>query len=412
MGRVVTVFAAVFAGLLASTSAWASSAAQIPPRPAESLLIPAAHVESARSLISASVTLPAAVLANAHLVNSRLQGRVAVTASPRRRPRARLSVSPANLTYSGGNTTIAWSSANATLCTLSASPAFWSGANPARVRCHGRMSFTLPVVAGSQHWRFTLTARRGIRAATARRSLSMQAPPFATSTNWSGYAIQPSVPVTEVSGQFTVPTLNCADITDASEAMWVGIGGDGPSTGDLLQTGVESTCAAGVQVENPGWWEEFPEYFSVNFNSMVVSPGDQISASVYQAADGSWVTKVDDLTKGVSGVMQTGVGWGTILDASPTSWLVEEGDASTVSYAGGSSAEWILEDYGTGANGTPVPFADFGTVRFENLTTNLSSWNLTSDEAIGLRDPSGSGLLLAAPSAPDPSNGFSIAYTG
>lgn len=401
MGRGVIVLVAVIAGLLAAAPAWASGVrGDLPPLAARrASLAPVASTQT--------VKLPRAVLD----LSSARSGRLALAES-RRRPTARLSVTPGNLTYTGGSTTIAWSSGNATRCTLSASPAFWSGANPVRVRCHGRMSFTLPTVSASGHWTFKFTARRDKRAATARRSLAMQAPPFETSTNWSGYAIQPSVPVTAVSGQFTVPTLNCDNTTDASEAMWVGIGGDGASTGDLLQTGVESTCVAGVQVENPGWWEEFPEYYSVNFNSMTVLPGDQISASVYQATDGSWITKVDDLTRGISGVMQTGVGWGTVLDASPTNWLLEEGDASTVSYAGGSSAEWILEDFGQGASGSPVPFADFGTVSFENLTTSLASWSLTSDEAIGLSDPGGSGLLLAAPSAPDASNGFSITYTG
>ncbi len=190
--------------------------------------------------------------------------------------------------------------------------------------------------------------------------------------------------------------------------MWVGIGGHGPSTGDLLQTGVESTCSGGTQVENPAWWEEFPEYYSVNFQSMSVSPGDQIAASVYLASDGSWVTRVDDLTTGVSGLMHTGNAWGTILDSNPTAWLQQDGDASTVSYNGGSSAEWIMEDYGL-SDGTPVPFADFGTVAFSKLTTSLPSWTLTASEAVGISDKNG--LLLAAPSAPS-GDAFSVTYTG
>jgi hypothetical protein len=80
-----------------------------------------------------------------------------------------------------------------------------------------------------------------------------------------------------------------------------------------------------------------------------------------------------------------------------------------VSYAGGSSAEWIIEDYGNSA-GTPVPFADFGTVAFNNLTTSLPSWSLTADDAIGLGDSND--LLLAAPSPPDSSGNFSVIYTG
>ena len=269
---------------------------------------------------------------------------------------------------------------------------------------------TLPAVALGLRWTFKFTAKgaKG-RAAVVRRAFVVQAPPFDTSTNWAGYAIQSSSPVTEASGQFTVPTLNCSDTTDASEAMWVGIGGDGASTGDLLQTGVVSTCAGGVQVENPGWWEEFPEYSVVPFQTMSVSPGDQITASVYQASDGSWLTRVADLTSGVSGEVETANRWGQVHDSNPGAWVDREGDASTVSYAGGSSAEWIIEDYGL-SNGTQVSFADFGTVAFHNLTTSLPSWSLTAADAIGLRDRNY--LLLAAPSSPDSSGNFSLNYTG
>ncbi|MFL5941722.1 MAG: G1 family glutamic endopeptidase [Gaiellaceae bacterium] len=243
-----------------------------------------------------------------------------------------------------------------------------------------------------------------------RRALVLQAPPFAVSSNWAGYVVPSSSFVTEASGEFTVPTLNCGHTMDASESTWVGIGGGGGgSSGDLLQTGVDSDCVAGVQVENPGWWEEFPEYYAVNFESMSVSPGDQIEASVYQATDGSWVTRLDDLTTGVSGMMDTGHAWGTVLDSAPTTWVAQEGNASTISYTGGHTAEWIVEDFGR-ADGSLVPFADFGSLGFSNLTTSLSSWSLTSDEEVGLGDSSGN--LLAAPSTPDSSNGFSVTYTG
>jgi hypothetical protein len=181
------------------------------------------------------------------------------------------------------------------------------------------------------------------------------------------------------------------------------------ANGDLLQTGVESDCVGGLQVENPGWWEELPEYAAITFNSMSVLPGNEIEASVYQASDGSWITRLDDLTTGVSGVMNTGHTWGLVLDSAPTTWLVQEGDATTVSYAGGYTAEWIVEDYGH-PDGTLVPFADFDTVIFHNLTTSLASWSLTPDEQIGLADSYGN--LLAAPSAPDSTGGFSVKYTG
>jgi len=142
---------------------------------------------------------------------------------------------------------------------------------------------------------------------------------------------------------------------------------------------------------------------------MSISPGDEIEASVYQAIDGSWVTRLDDLTTGVSGVMDTGKSWGTVLDSAPNTWLAREGDASTISYTGGYTAEWIVEDFGR--SGSLVPFADFGTVDFNELATSIPSWQLTSQEQVGLSD--NRGKLLAAPSSPDPSGrGFSVTYTG
>lgn len=334
-------------------------------------------------------------------------GRLAVGSSSRRTS-AHLSVSPSNMTYQGGHFLLRWSTTGATYCTLSASPRFWRGPNPARVYCHGKLSATFPAVALGGKWKFTLKASKGKRgkAASVRRTFTLHAPPFKISSNWAGYAISPGTPITEVSGRFTVPRLNCKN--SGTEAMWVGIGGAGAGTGDLLQTGVESTCSGGVQVVDPAWWEEFPEYHAMNFNSMSVSPGDQIQASVYQANDSSWYTRLDDLTTGVSGLMHTGDAWGTVLDSAPTTWHQQEGDASTVAYGGGSSADWIIEDPQYD-NGTQAPLVHFGTVAFANLTTSLPSWSLTPDDAIGLG--ANNGLLFAAPSAPA-GNAFSVTYTG
>ena len=107
--------------------------------------------------------------------------------------------------------------------------------------------------------------------------------------------------------------------------------------------------------------------------------------------------------------MHTGDQWGTVLDTDPTTFVKSEGDASLVSYTGGRTAEWIVEDFGTSTG--LVPFADFGTVTFTELTTNLLTWGLTAKEQVGLADKSG--LLLAEPSAPDSTGkGFSVAYTG
>lgn len=331
------------------------------------------------------------------------------TARVTRPAKGHLALTPTSLTYRGGHVKLSWSASHAKVCTLSAKPRFWAGANPARVKCRGKLSATLPALALGIHWTFTFKAKSAAgRASTVKRTLTLHKPPFALSSNWSGYIVPSATPVTAVSGQFTVPTLNCKKTPNAGEAVWVGTGGAGTSTGDLLQTGVVSDCIGGVQTENPGWWEEFPQRPATLFQSMTVSPGDQIVASVSQGPDLSWTTRLDDLTTHVSGVMHTGDRWGTVLDTDPTTFVTTQGDASLISYTGGRSAEWIVEDYGT--SGGLVPFADFGTVAFTNLTAGLP-FTLTAQEQVGLADKSG--LLLAAPSAPDSSGkGFSVAYTG
>jgi hypothetical protein len=236
----------------------------------------------------------------------------------------------------------------------------------------------------------------------------LKKPPFGVSRNWSGYVVPSTSPVTAVSGSFTVPTLNCTHTTNAGESTWVGIGGAGGSTGSLLQTGVRSDCIGGAQDNNPGWWEEVPPLPETDFGSLAIAAGDSIQASVARNADGSWTTRLDDVTKGVSGVMTTGGHYGTIHD-SDGSWLIDEGVSPTLSYAGGYTAEWIVEDFAF-SDGSFAPLADFGKIAFTGLTTGLASWTLTKAEQVGL----GAGpLLLAEPSGPDASGrGFSVSYIG
>lgn len=403
MRRGVVAVCAVI-GFLMCASAWAGTEAGV--------AVPAAggHAPLMRQVGAVMGRLPSSAVG--HLSAS---ARAASTvqsvraASVTRPAKGHLALTPASLTYRGGRLRLSWSSSNATHCTLSAKPRFWAGPNPARVKCHGRLNATLPALALGMHWTFTFKAKNGSgKASTVRRTFVLHKPPFAVSSNWSGYVVPSATPVTSVSGRFTVPTLNCKKTPTAGEAVWVGTGGASVND-DLLQTGVVSECVGGTQVENPGWWEEYPEYPAKLFDSMTVSPGDQIEASVSQGIDLSWTTRLDDLTTGVSGVMHTGDHWGTVRDTDPTTWLATPVDASTVSYSGGHTAEWIVEDYATSSG--LVPFADFGKVTFAGLTTSLPTWSLTAKEQVGLGNTSG--LLLAAPSAPDSTGkAFSVTYTG
>jgi peptidase A4-like protein len=326
-------------------------------------------------------------------------------------PTARLTVRPARLSYLGGRVSLAWSARHAKTCTLSVHPRLWLGRVRRRVRCDGRSVQALHPASFAARWTLTFRARDASgRVAVARRKLVLRAPPFPVSANWSGYVVPSSTLVTEVSGQFTVPRLDCSGGVHAGASTWVGIGGAGMTAGSLLQTGVRSVCVSGTQTLNEGWWAEFPKYPEVDFGSQHISTGDSVRATVARNADGSWTTRLDDLTTGISGVLTTGQSYGTVLDSQPATWLKQEGSASGAAYSGGRTAEWIVEDFEQ-ADMPLIPLADFGSIAFTGLTASVPSWGLTADERVGLGDADGN--LWAVPTPPDSSGrGFSVRYTG
>jgi Peptidase A4 family len=238
------------------------------------------------------------------------------------------------------------------------------------------------------------------------------APSGSQSSNWSGYVEPSSSLVTNVVGSWTVPTLNCSDTPNAGASTWVGIGGQtwptGGTSGALLQTGITDQCVNGAQ-QDYGWFELVPSIPNTakEFRNFSVSPGDAITASVYQGTSGAWETKVDDLTSGLSGIMVTGEGWGVAPDATGGQTFPLQGSTTGLSYSGGYTAEWIVEDF-VGSTGSVVPLANYGTVTFTNLQTSLTSWSLTSADAWSIAQ---GGTTLSTPSAPSTA-GFSVSYTG
>lgn len=339
----------------------------------------------------------------------------AVPVSPA--PTATLTLFPSTVPSSGGQVAAIYSSTNATSCTLASSPTLWNGTDPATVDCSGTYTFTVPAATSQQQWTLTFTATGGGQTATATKTLIESGPTVptssSTSSNWAGYVVPSSALVTSASGSFTVPTLDCSATPDGGAGIWVGIGGEpwstGGTSGVLLQTGVTADCVNGAAIYH-AWWEEYPSIpnTSRDFFGLPVSPGDQIEASVYQWSDGShWQTCVDDLTSGLSGLMVTGEGWG-VTTAGCSGLFQQQGSTAGLSYSGGYTAEWIVEDYANAVSMTQVPFADFGTVTFANLGTSLSPWYLTANEAVAVAQ---SGTVLATPSPPS-ADGFSVTYTG
>lgn len=379
----------------------------------DALIPPNQDTASRRYVIWVSVT---------NLVTTIKRGEVVeqAGASPPSRPIATLTVSPSTMASTGGSLTLAYSAQGAATCTLSSSPTFWTGTNPASVNCTGSYKATVPSTIAERQWTFTFTATSAdgqVSAATQRltEEATTTVPPTTPTTinqspNWSGYVVPSSSGlITDVNGEWMVPTVNCTGTPNGDAAAWVGIGGfpwsSGGTSGALLQTGVDTSCVEGAQ-QNVAWFEEYPSSpnYPVNFTDLAISPGDLINASVYLSTGGQWTTVVDDLTTGVSGWAVLGTAWGVGPDSAST--FTEQGSLAALSYSGGYTAEWIVED--PAQSGALAPFVDYGTVTFSDLETSLSSWSLTPDEAWELVQ---NGTELSTPSAPS-GDGFSVSYTG
>ena len=132
-----------------------------------------------------------------------------------------------------------------------------------------------------------------------------QGDPFTVSANWAGYVIRAGQDVNAVSGEWTVPTLDCQQTPNALDSVWAGIGGDGSGSGDLLQTGVTDECSNGAQQDH-AWWELDPNPHKPVYFSGLRGPSGQMQSSVYLNQSGQWVTRIDNLTTGWSGWMVAG----------------------------------------------------------------------------------------------------------
>jgi len=125
--------------------------------------------------------------------------------------------------------------------------------------------------------------------------------PVYESGNWSGYVALPksggSQTFTNVSAQYTVPSVNCNETgsSDAFAYHWIGLDGWNDST--VEQDGVADFCVGG-DPEYDAWYEMYPAPFSVDF---AVSPGDAITSSVtYNTSTKYYTLKLTDQTTGSS----------------------------------------------------------------------------------------------------------------
>jgi len=169
-----------------------------------------------------------------------------------------------------------------------------------------------------------------------------------TSTNWSGYAVL-GAGFTSAQASWIVPTAKCAT-GDQYAAFWVGL--DGYNSATVEQTGTDSDCVG----KNPDYyaWFEFYPYPSYLISSLVIKPGDRISAKVVYANSQFTVT-VEDVTTGKS-----------------------YSKTAAVPTAQRSSAEWIAEAPCCAAHNAILPLADFGTALFGEDTSAVAGTNFAA----------------------------------
>lgn len=168
-----------------------------------------------------------------------------------------------------------------------------------------------------------------------------------TSSNWSGYAVQTNLSspqsnvVTDVKGQWVVPTATCPGGTQYSSA-WVGI--DGYSDGTVQQEGTEADCQ-GTTPAYYSWYELCCIEPSIR-TPMAVHPGDTITAETKYAGGSSYTMILHNVTTGGSFTK-----------------------TQSISGALRNSAEWIVE---APFSGGILPLADFGNLIITHAQATIS----------------------------------------
>jgi hypothetical protein len=113
----------------------------------------------------------------------------------------------------------------------------------------------------------------------------------------------------------------------------------------------------------------------------------------------TWGTELFDSRTGLSGFSLIGNAWGIANNRAGGTIKIVEGSGYQYSFPGADTAEWFQ-----GAPGTAL--ADFGSVSFEDMTTNIPDWTLLPTDAVEM--VSGQNVL-ALPSDPT-TNVFQVTW--
>jgi hypothetical protein len=194
-----------------------------------------------------------------------------------------------------------------------------------------------------------------------------------TSGNWAGYDVTGSG-FASVSASWVQPAVQADDSSDSLASFWVGLDGDGSNTVEQIGTQAENDYGS---VSYEAWWEMYdnganPE---VPIPAMLISPGDEMAASVTTDGDGDFTLSMTDQT--------TGAFFSTTQYSS---------DAPDV------SAEVVAEAPTDAASGAEDPLANFGTVDFLGCAINGLAISDFAWNQIDMADED-SGATLASTSA-------------
>jgi Peptidase A4 family len=159
----------------------------------------------------------------------------------------------------------------------------------------------------------------------------------------------------------------------SADSTWVGIGG--VTTSDLIQIGTQNFVEPSGQVITSAFYELLPSA-SIDITSLVVKPGDSISASIAETSPSQWSLSISDITD-------------------------DQTFTTNLSYSSSnSSAEWIEEDPSYSFRRL-IPFDNFQSVAFSNCLAveNSDSDNLSASGALPVTMVNNTGGIESSPSS-------------
>jgi len=217
--------------------------------------------------------------------------------------------------------------------------------------------------------------------------------PAYTSRNWDGYITYDSSEGKDfdvVQATWIQPPVTCPK-PSAWTVFWVGL--DGWYDDTVEQGGTSAQCVDGVP-QYMAWWEMYPTNAITTVFS--ISPGDKISASVvYESSAKTFEITVTDLTTG--------------------KYLSKDKACASDVTCDRSSADVISEDVGHFGSGTFFPLADYGTMKYKDVSVTDVNDNIggisDSNWSNGSVTEESGGVTYATVSGLNPSgNGFNTTW--